>query len=262
MDERTNASANAREARQNARKDPNAGANAPVRAHSEADIPSLLASRLPFWLDLTQREQQALIAHTRPAHFRSGERVRRSDEPTGVILVLEGCLRSYMLSDEGKEITLFRIESKESCVLAASCALSMITFDVFLDAIEDTSALVIDSEFFAKLIEQNVWVEAFTYRQTAERFSDVMWVMEQILFMSFDERLAVFLLDESARTKSMALSLTHDEIARHLCSAREVVSRMLKRFAEEGLVSIARGTVEIADKPRLLALASRRSNRN
>lgn len=227
---------------------------------SIGEIRPLLANRLPFWLDLTPQEQEGLCAHTRHARFRAGQRVRRADEPTGVILVLEGCLRSYMLSDEGKEITLFRIGSQESCVLAASCALSMITFDVFLDAIEDTSALIIDSAHFAKLVEENVWVEAFTYRQTAERFSDVMWVMEQILFMSFDERLAVFLLDESARTGCPTLSLTHDEIARHLCSAREVVSRMLKRFADEGLVKIARGTVEIADKPRLLALASRRKS--
>ena len=172
------------------------------------------------------------------------------------MLVLSGNLRAYMLSEEGKQITLFRIGEQESCVLAASCALTMITFDVFLDATSDTELLIIDPAFFAQLVEENVFVEAFTYRQTAERFSEVMWVMEQVLFMSFDERLAVFLLDEVARNGSDKLQLTHDEIAHHLGSAREVVSRMLKRFADDGYVSLSRGTVEVVDKNALRKLAS------
>ena len=159
--------------------------------------------------------------------------------------------------EEGKQITLFRIGEQESCVLAASCALTMITFDVFLDAASDTELLIIDSAFYAQLIEKNVYVEAFTYRQTAERFSEVMWVMEQVLFMSFDERLAVFLLDEVARTGSSALTLTHDEIAHHLGSAREVVSRMLKRFADDSLVALSRGKIEVKDKAGLRNLISR-----
>ena len=80
--------------------------------------------------------------------------------------------------------------------------------------------------------------------------------MEQVLFMSFDERLAVFLLDEVARNGSDKLQLTHDEIANHLGSAREVVSRMLKRFADDGYVSLSRGTVEVVDKNALRKLAS------
>ena len=161
-----------------------------------------------------------------------------------------------MFSDTGKQITLFRIGTQESCVLAASCALSMITFDVFLDATDDADLLIIDADYFGQLLESNVYVEAFTYRQTAERFSEVMWVMEQVLFMSFDARLAVFLLDEVARTGSEELSLTHDEIARHLGSAREVVSRMLKRFAEDGLVTLSRGALTVIDKAGLRALVS------
>jgi len=80
--------------------------------------------------------------------------------------------------------------------------------------------------------------------------------MEQVLFMSFDERLAVFLLDEVARSGSERLQLTHDEIAHHLGSAREVVSRMLKRFADDGLVSLSRGTVEVLNKTALRKLAT------
>lgn len=221
-----------------------------------ATIQALLSQRLPFWINLSAKEQDAVVAHTRYARFSKGEQVRNPSTPAGVMLVLSGSLRGYMLSDEGKQITLFRVGEQESCVLAASCALTMITFDVFLDATSDTELLIIDPAFFAQLVEENVFVEAFTYRQTAERFSEVMWVMEQVLFMSFDKRLAVFLLDEVARSGSDKLQLTHDEIAHHLGSAREVVSRMLKRFADDGYVSLSRGTVEVVDKNALRKLAS------
>lgn len=219
-------------------------------------IRTLLAQRLPFWMNLSEVEQREIAIHTRFAHFSGGQNVRNPHIPLGVILVLSGNLRAYMFSDTGKQITLFRIGTQESCVLAASCALSMITFDVFLDATDDADLLIIDADYFAQLLESNVYVEAFTYRQTTERFSEVMWVMEQVLFMSFDARLAVFLLDEVARTGSEELSLTHDEIAHHLGSAREVVSRMLKRFAEDGLVTLSRGALTVIDKAGLRALVS------
>lgn len=222
----------------------------------QTTIQALLAQRLPFWINLSAEEKKALVAHTRYAEFSTGDQVRNPSTPAGVMLVLSGSLRAYMVSDEGKQITLFRVGEQESCVLAASCALSMITFDVFLDATSDTKLLIIDSSFFAHLIEKNVYVEAFSYRQTTQRFSEVMWVMEQVLFMSFDERLAVFLLDEVAHTQSNTLHLTHDEIAHHLGSAREVVSRMLKRFADDGLVKLSRGTISILNKQGLRALIS------
>lgn len=221
---------------------------------TEQSLQTLLAQRLPFWLNLTETEKHAVVAHTRPAAFRAGERVSTPQNPAGIMLVLSGGLRAYIISEEGKQITLFRVNMKESCVLAASGTLSLTTFDVFFDAEEDTSMLIIDASFYAGLMEQNIYVEAFTYHQTVERFSEVMWVMEQVLFMSFDKRLAVFLLDEVARTNSTTLSMTHDEIAHHLGSAREVVSRMLKRFASDGLVLLSRGSIEVTDKQGLYDL--------
>lgn len=220
------------------------------------DVTQTLSQRLPFWFDLAPEERRLLVEHARFVSFKAGERVRSANERAGVMLVLRGCLRAYMLSREGRQITLFRIGRQQSCVLAASCALSMITFDIFLDAMEDTELVLIDSACFARLVESNIFVEAFTYRQTAERFSEVMWVMEQVLFMSFDVRLAVFLLDEVSRAGTARLALTHDEIARHMGSAREVVSRMLKYFEREGLVTLGRGVVDIVDRRGLLTLAT------
>ena len=113
----------------------------------QTTLKALLSQRLHFWINLTEEEQKALVSHTRFARFKAGDQVRNPSSPAGVMLVLSGNLRAYMLSEEGKQITLFRIGEQESCVLAASCALTMITFDVFLDAASDTELLIIDSAF-------------------------------------------------------------------------------------------------------------------
>ena len=140
------------------------------------------------------------------------------------------------------------------CVLSASCVLHTITFDVFIDAEETSECYLISGPAFASLAEENTNIKIYTLETALSRFSDAMWIMQQILFMSMDKRLAIFLLDESARTKSDTVELTHEQIARYMGSAREVVSRMLKYFASENLVEVSRKGVKILDKKRLRAL--------
>lgn len=216
-----------------------------------------LASYLPFWGDLTEQQRAMLVAGTRRAHFEAGAHVHSGENDCiGVLMVEQGLLRAYMLSSSGRECTLFRVGVGESCVLAATCVLSMITFDLFLDAEAPTDLLAIDPDVYSKVVSETVSAEAFTYRQTAERFSDVMWVMEQVLFMGLDARVAVFLLDEVARRGTSSLELTHDEVARHIGSAREAVSRMFKYFASEGMVALSRGCVNVLDKAALRAIVN------
>lgn len=220
----------------------------------------LLSSQLPFWDELSEREVELLLSGTKPVLYVQNETVHSpSNECVGVLLVKSGELRTYMLSESGKEVTLFRLNEGDTCILSASCLLSSITFDVFIDAQQDTEVLLISSAAFSQLQSGNLHVENFALRVAADRFSDVMWAMEQILFMSFDTRLAVFLLDESAKAGEDTLTLTHEQIARYIGSAREVVSRMLKYFAKEGIVALYRGGVKIIDKPALLRLAQRNS---
>lgn len=223
-----------------------------------SDIETDLSGSLPVWNALDELDRRLLVEHAHALHFSAGAHVHGiGDECIGVLLVKTGSLRAYMLSPKsGKEITLFRVASPDTCVLSAACILRMITFDIFVDAVEDADVLAIDSETYLRLMEHSSEVEAYTYRQAAERFSDVMWIMHQIVFMSFDERLAVFLLDETARSGSQALHMTHDEIARHMGSAREVVSRMLKYFQQEGLVDLSRGCITLLDRQRLHTIAS------
>ena len=187
-----------------------------------------LTEVFPFWDKLTDEQQDYLCRFARPVHYDKGAHVHSPTENcVGILLLRSGQLRAYLLSEEGRDVTLYRLYAGEVCILSASCVLDAVTFDVHIDA----------------------------YQMTAESYSETMWAMQQILFMSADRRLAIFLTDELAKTGGTDLRMTHDQIARYMGSAREVVSRMLKYFAQEGLVKLWRGGLTVLDKPRLQKMA-------
>ena len=210
---------------------------------------------LPFWGKISAAEREELCRSAAMAAYPRGASVHDGSGCSGVFLVRTGCLRLHILSEEGKDITLYRLYPGDLCMLSASCVLQAITFDVLVDAEEDSECCVIGGPAFAALSERNPAVKIFALETAVRRFSDVMWVMQQILFLRMDQRLAIFLLDEAARTGSDALALTHEQIARYMGSAREVVSRMLKYFATEGMVEVSRGGIRLLDKKRLRLLA-------
>lgn len=214
----------------------------------------IYADIFPFWNELSEDDKEYICFNSAARTYTKGTTIHDSSECSGVFLVKSGCLRLYMMSDDGKDITLFRMYEGDLCVLSASCVLHTITFDVFIDAEETSECYLISGPAFASLAEENTNIKIYTLETALSRFSDAMWVMQQILFMSMDKRLAIFLLDESARTKSDTVELTHEQIARYMGSAREVVSRMLKYFASENLVEVSRKGVKILDKKRLRAL--------
>jgi len=216
----------------------------------------LFALHFPFWDKLSEEQRKTFCMQTAFAEYDKGANIHgNSGNCTGAILVKSGILRTYMLSDEGKEITLYRLYPGDICMLSASCVIQSITFDVFVDAEVKSEVYIINSGAFAKLMEENVYVENFALKVATERFSEVMWAMQQILFMSFDRRLAVFLLDELAKDGGDTIKLTQEQIAKYMGSAREVVSRMLKYFSTEGFVEVARGGVKVLDKARLKEIA-------
>ena len=152
-----------------------------------------IQSRLNFWDKLTPKQQDTLLQASTTVHYDKGASLHNSESNClGIILIKKGTLRAYMLSEEGREITLYRLDSGDVCIMSASCVLNDITFDVHLDADVDTDAILISSHVFSKVAQENVYAELFSYKVTAERFSDVMWAMQQILFISFDKRLATF----------------------------------------------------------------------
>lgn len=214
-----------------------------------------IKARLDFWDKLSDVEKSMIENNITKVSYNTGFNLHSTDnECLGVLLIKSGGLRVYILSEDGREVTLYRLTPGDICVLSASCILNNITFDVHIDAESKTDAYLINIGTFSILSNQNVYVENFAYRNTIERFSDVMWAMEQILFMSLDKRLAIFLLDEIAKANSTELHITQEQIAKYIGSAREVVSRMLKVFQSEGILEQSRGSIHITDKEKLREL--------
>ena len=218
------------------------------------ELNRICSESFPFWDKLSGADREIIFNSSMSVRFERGKNIHDGRECTGIILVRSGSLRLYILSEEGKEITLYRLFPGDMCILSASCVLNAITFDVFVDAEEDSECVVIGGCAYSELAARIPEVKIFALESALGRFSDVMWVMQQILFMSMDKRLAIFLLDEISKSGEEIVSLTHEQIARYMGSAREVVSRMLKYFSNEGIVELSRGGIRILDKKRLRAL--------
>ena len=210
----------------------------------------------PIWNKLTENEKQMLKDSAVKRRVEKGKILHKSSgECLGLVIVEEGQLRAFVLSEGGKEITLFRLFELDFCLFTASCVFSGIQFDVSIEVEKDTEFWLIPPNVYRELMEKSTAVANYTNELMASRFSEVMWLIEQVMFKSFDKRLAAFLLEESNIENSDRLEITHERIANHLGSAREVVTRMLKYFQNEGAVKLSRGAVEITDRKKLSEIA-------
>lgn len=211
---------------------------------------------LPIWKQLTKEDQRAL---EQAAVFRSVPKGtilhNGSADCIGVLVIKSGQLRSFIVSDEGKEVTLYRLLERDICLFSAACMMSSIRFEVTIEAEKDSEVWLIQTEYYHEVMERSAPLANYTCQILASRFSEVMWLMDQLLFKRFDARLATFLLEESAIEGSDSLDITHEKIANHMGTAREVVTRMLKYFQEERMVSLTRGGVTLQDRAKLTALA-------
>ena len=210
----------------------------------------------PVWDQLTPQQRELLTASAASRTVSRGTLLHSgSADCVGLFLVRTGQLRAFILSDEGKEVTLYRLFSRDICLFSGACMFSQLSFDIHVEAEEDSLLWVIPPTVYQQLMERSAPLANFTNQLLSGRFSEVMWLLDQILFRRFDSRLAAFLLEESAIQGTDDLSITHERIARHLGSAREVGTRMLKYFQSEGMVSLSRGTVRLTDRAALSALA-------
>jgi len=211
---------------------------------------------IPVW-DMLQKEQQAQLQESAAErHASQGAMLHYgAGECEGLFCVMTGQLRAFVLSEEGKEITIYRLLPGNMCLFSASCMFSGLRLDISIEAEKETDLLVIPAAAYRRIMEQSPALANYTNQLMAERFSDVMWLMEQILWKSMDRRLAAFLLEEGRINRTDTITITHERIASHLGTAREVVTRMLKYLQSEGLITLARGEIRIADRRRLAQLA-------
>ena len=214
-----------------------------------------IAQYFPVFSKLTPQQQQMVLDYTAIRTVPAGTVVHNGTvECTGFLLVRSGQLRAYTLSDEGREVTIYRLFDHDCCLFSAACIMSSLQFEVIIETEKDSDIFIIPPSVYQKLMNESLPVSKFTNDLMASRFSEVMWLMEQIMWKSFDKRLAAFLVEEAAIEGTSLLKVTHERIANHMGTAREVVTRMLRYFQGEGLVKLSRGTIEITDEAGLEAL--------
>ena len=214
-----------------------------------------IGAYIPFWNQLTENQKGRLEAGAVQRKAAAGTLLQGSgSQCLGFVILRSGRLRVYILSDEGREITLYRLFERDMCLFTVSCVMKNIQFDVLVEAEMDTQMWVVPPELYKSLMEESAAAPTYTNQLIGSRFPEVMWLLEQVMWKSFHRRLAAFLLEESRLEGTPVLKITHERIAAHMGTAREVVTRMLRYFQNEGLVRLSRGTVELADEKRLAQL--------
>ncbi len=210
------------------------------------------------WNKLNTAEQQMLSSSAREIHYKKGQLIHTGNDCMGLILITSGQLRAYTVSDDGREITMYRLFERDICLFSASCMMRSIQFDVSISAEKDTDVILIPANVYRKIMENSAALAGYTNEVMASRFSDVMWLIDQIMWKSFDYRLADFLLNEASLEGTNVLKITHEEIGNHMGNPREVVTRMLKYFQNEGMVKLSRGTIEISDEKKLKSIKNKK----
>ena len=206
----------------------------------------------PIWNQLTADQKNRIQKELITRKVEKGTIIHNgSMDCTGLLLVKSGQLRAYILSDEGREITIYRLFDRDMCLFSASCMMRSIQFEITIETEKDTELWIIPTEIYKSIMEESAPVANYTNELMATRFSDVMWLIEQIMWKNLDKRVASFLLEESSIEENDKLTLTHEAIANHLGTHREVITRMLRYFQSEGMVKLSRGTVTILDKEKL-----------
>ena len=214
-----------------------------------------IAQFFPVFEKLTPSQQQMVLDYTAVKTVPAGTVVHNGAvECTGFLLVRSGQLRAYTISEEGREVTIYRLFDHGCCLFSAACIMSSLQFEVIIETEKDSEIFIIPPSVYQKLMNESLAVSKYTNDLMATRFSEIMWLMDQIMWKSFDKRLAGYLLEESSIEGTNLLKVTHERIANHMGTAREVVTRMLRYFQGEGLVKLARGTIEITDEAGLETL--------
>lgn len=206
-----------------------------------------LAKILPFWKDLTPAQQSALQQAAQTERCTAQTRLNAKESCMGLVAVVSGRVRVFTTSRQGREMTLFRLLAYDMCLFSASCLFRSASFEIMLEAQEDTEFILIPVKVYDRVRRENIAAANYTSELLAQRVSDLMLIMEQWMNQSLAQRIGVFLLEEAQLSGKDELTLTHEEIARHVGTAREVVSRQLKLLATRGLLRVSRGKIILSD---------------
>lgn len=214
-----------------------------------------LLNSLSFYHQLSREERKLLEMNGRMERFEAGDLIYSpAKECLGMLVIGSGVVRTCLVSEEGKKAVVFRLREKEVCVLSMSCLIPAITFDVEIEAEEACEVMVIPTVVLQQISGENPYVESFVYRTAVERFSGMVEAVQQLLFMTLEQRIAVFLLDETGARGTEVLQITQEQLAANIGSAREAVTRVLNSLRKKGLIEAERGRIRVLDRSRLYSI--------
>lgn len=170
-------------------------------------------------------------------------------------LVVSGTARVYKIAESGREITLYRIEPGESCILTASCLMSRLDFPAFAVAETDMEAIAIPAGVLPAWLHQHEAWRTYLFDLLSHRLSTTIELVEEVAFRHMDARLAAYLVNLTSATERV--ERTHEAVAADLGTSREVVSRLLKEFEQKGFVTLSRGVICVCDRASLANLAAK-----
>jgi CRP/FNR family transcriptional regulator len=214
---------------------------------SDTQQTAALIQRFPFLQRADSRFRDSFFAHTNLISVAVGSPIcDQGVHCQQLALITSGIARVYKLGENGREITLYRIGPGESCILTASCIVSGSPFPAFAVCEETIEALVIDSAKVRQWTDEFPAWRSYLFSLISDRLSDVISVIEEIAFRRVDRRLADYLLQRLS-SDDLSIKITHQAIASDLGTSREVVSRILKDFEHQGVITVSRGQLQITD---------------
>lgn len=218
---------------------------------------SLQVQDLAFWDRLSPEERERVERSAHSVRYGAGQMIWSGElDCLGILMIRSGVVRLFLSSQDGREATIARMTDGEVCTLTASCTMPTTEFNIRVQAESEVEALVVPALCLSGLVRENLYVENFLYRSATQHFAHVLEAVEQMLFFSLEQRVAAHLLDEAARLGTDTLRVTQEQVAQAIGSAREAVTRTLKKLAAAGAVEVFRGGVRLTDKRALYRLVS------
>ena len=216
---------------------------------------ALTMTDLPLFDGCSVSEKALLSTNVRTLSYRRGELIHsHCNDCIGILLVTSGHIAVSVMSGDGREATLFRLSRGDFCVLSLACIFRRVDSEIHFEAETDLTLERISDATLRRLISERPSLEAALHRATESLFSRVILAMQRMLFDSIEKRVATYLCEETARSRAATLYATHEQIAKYIGSAREVVTRTLRRLANAGLVKLGHGYIGILDRDALVKL--------
>ncbi len=211
--------------------------------------------RIPLLANAGEKERTEFLEQASHNQVPAGTMLAWEGDPCHFFsIVLSGSVRVYKLGKNGREITLYNVSAGESCMLTAFGVLSNSGFPALAIADSDLEIALIPAPVFRDWVNRyEVW-RNYVFERVSHRLVDILATLESALFQRLDTRIAEFLIRHAGAPQS-ALIMTHDRLAKELGTSREVVSRILAELKQEGIVTLERGKIVIADLTKLRKLS-------